>query len=64
MPKMKSNRAALKRFRVTGKGKLMRRRSWGSHLMVKKSSRRKRLLRRPALVSPMDAKRVRRMIIA
>lgn len=42
MPKMKSHRGAAKRFRVTGTGKVMRRKATGNHFLVKKSSSRKR----------------------
>lgn len=42
MPKMKSHRGAAKRFRLTGTGKLMRRKATGNHFLVKKSSSRKR----------------------
>jgi large subunit ribosomal protein L35 len=42
MPKMKSHRGAAKRFRVTGTGKVMRRKATGNHFLAKKSSSRKR----------------------
>ena len=45
MPKMKSNRGAAKRFKRTGTGKFMRKKSFGSHLLTKKSPKRKRRLR-------------------
>lgn len=62
MPKMKSNRAAAKRFRVTGSGKLRRRKQGKGHLLTSKSRKRKRNLRQSALVSPRDAKRVKRIL--
>ena len=62
MPKMKSSRAAYKRFRATGSGKLKRRRAFHSHILTKKSSKRKRLLREGTLVDESDVKRISRML--
>ena len=62
MPKMKSNRAAMKRFKKTGSGKIRRRKAYKSHILTKKSSKRKRNLRKGALVAPEDAPRVGRML--
>lgn len=62
MPKMKSNRASSKRFRVTGGGKIRRNKAYASHILTKKSRKRKRNLRKSSLVSPADAKRVRHLI--
>ena len=62
MPKMKTNKGAAKRFKRTGKGKLKRRQAYTSHLLTKKSPRRKRQLRKPDLVAKADRKRVRRML--
>jgi large subunit ribosomal protein L35 len=62
MPKMKSNRSASKRFKVTGGGKLMRGSAFRRHLLTKKDRSTKRAMRGWHLVSPGDAKRVRRMI--
>jgi large subunit ribosomal protein L35 len=50
MPKMKTHRGAAKRFKVTGSGKIRRRQQLRSHLLEKKTSRRKRRLGRPAAV--------------
>ena len=61
---MKSNRAAKKRFKVTASGKLKREKAYKSHILTKKSSKRKRKLRTPTLVSNGDSKRVKRMILA
>lgn len=47
MPKMKTNRSAAKRFKVTATGKIMHRKSGKSHLLRKKSSKRKRSLSKP-----------------
>ena len=62
MPKAKTHRGAAKRFKVTGSGKLMMNRAWHNHLLGKKSSRRKRRLRRATVVSPSEWSRVRRML--
>lgn len=64
MPKMKTNRAAKKRFKVTAKGKLKREKAYKSHILTKKSSKRKRKLRTATLVSNGDSKRVKRMLLA
>ncbi len=62
MPKMKSHRGAAKRFKRTGSGKIVRARSNKQHILTKKASKRKRQLRKSALVSPVDAKRVKQMV--
>ncbi len=62
MPKMKSNRAAMKRFKKTGTGKIRRRRAYASHLLTSKSTKRKRKLRKGTLVSPSDSKKINRML--
>jgi large subunit ribosomal protein L35 len=62
MPKMKSNRGAAKRFRTTGSGKLVRRRANKSHMLTKKSKKRKRRLGSATLASKADVARVRRML--
>ena len=49
MPKIKTNRAAAKRFKVTGTGKLKRNKAYKSHILTKKSTKRKRNLRHPAI---------------
>ncbi len=64
MPKMKSNRGAKKRFRVTASGKIKRHSAYHSHILTKKSAKRKRNLRKESMVSEADAKRVKRMILA
>jgi len=63
MPKMKSNRAAMKRFRKTGTGKVRRNKAYKSHILTKKTTKRKRGLRKATLVHPTDMKRVRRMLL-
>jgi large subunit ribosomal protein L35 len=62
MPKMKSHRGAAKRFKRTGSGKIVRARSNKQHILTKKASKRKRHLRKSAVVSSVDAKRVKQMV--
>ena len=62
MPKMKTNRAAAKRVRRTGSGKLRRMRAYKSHILTKKSTKRKRRLRKATLISKGDRKRFLRML--
>jgi len=63
MPKMKSNRGAAKRFRVTASGKIKRHSAYHSHILTKKSAKRKRNLRQEAQVDKADMPRVRKMIL-
>ncbi|RMG61215.1 MAG: 50S ribosomal protein L35 [Calditrichaeota bacterium] len=63
MPKMKSRRGAKKRFRVTATGKLKFRHNYKSHILTKKSSKRKRKLRKYSYVAAVDAPRVKEMIL-
>ncbi len=60
--KLKTKRAAAKRFSVTGSGKIRRHSSHHSHILTKKSPKRKRNLRKASLVSAADSKRVRAML--
>ena len=62
VPKLKSHRGAAKRFRLTGRGKVRRRHALKNHILTKKTTKRKRHLRKDAAVSPAFAKSVRRMI--
>ena len=62
MPKMKTHRGAAKRFKATGSGKLRRRRANHSHILTKKSSKRKRRLAQETGVHPVDAKRISRLL--
>lgn len=64
MPKMKSNSGAKKRFKLTGSGKIKREKAYASHILTKKSRKRKRDLHQSTLVSPQDAPRVHRMLQA
>ena len=62
MPKMKSNRAASKRFRLTGSGKVRRSKAYHSHILTKKSTKRKRNLRKNGLLASCDEKRIKLLI--
>ncbi len=62
MPKMKTHRGAAKRFKVTGTGKVMRRKAFKNHILEKKSAKRKRRLSGPAQVSAADTPRIDRML--
>ncbi len=58
--KMKSHRGACKRFKVTGSGKLKRNKAYKSHILTKKSQKRKRGLRKPAVLTSADLKRIKK----
>jgi large subunit ribosomal protein L35 len=62
MPKMKTDRGAAKRFKITGTGKIRRLKANRSHLLEKKSSRRTRRLGRETDVAPADRREVRRLL--
>ncbi len=62
MPKLKSNRGAAKRFSKTGKGGFKRGQSFRSHILTKKSSKRKRQLGATLQISDADVKAVRKML--
>ena len=62
MPKMKTHSGAKKRFKLTAKGKVRARHAFTSHILEKKSPKRKRALGRPAMVNPHDVPRVKRML--
>jgi large subunit ribosomal protein L35 len=62
MPKRKTSRGAAKRFNLTKGGKIKRRKACDSHLLTKKTTKRKRNLRRNDLISPADKKKVKRLI--
>lgn len=62
MPKMKTHRGAAKRFRLTGTGKVRRSKAYASHILTKKSPKRKRNLRKQTIMSPADAPGVKRLI--
>ncbi len=60
--KMKTNRSAAKRFRVTGSGKVMHFRAGKSHLLRKKNRKRKRNLKKAVEISPANLRAVRNLI--
>ncbi|MCR3921310.1 MAG: 50S ribosomal protein L35 [Firmicutes bacterium] len=62
MPKMKTHRGAAKRFKKTGSGKFKRSHANHSHILEKKSPKRKRRLRKSTVVSVTVAKRVARLL--
>jgi len=62
MPKMKTHRGAAKRFKVTGSGKIIKNNAYKRHLLESKSPKRKRGLRKDAVVSAGDTRRVKRML--
>ncbi|MGH2921766.1 MAG: 50S ribosomal protein L35 [Gaiellaceae bacterium] len=62
MPKQKTHSAAKKRFKVTAAGKILRRRAMKSHLLSKKSPKRKRRFRRDSPLSRADKREVKRLL--
>ena len=62
MPKLKTRKAAAKRFKATGTGKFMRRRAFHNHLLDNKSPKLKRHLKTKAVVDERDAENVRLML--
>jgi len=65
MPKMKTHKGAAKRFKLTGTGKVKRFKAYKSHILTKKSSKRKRNLRRAGLIATKgDIKRMKRLLLA
>ncbi|MDN5796358.1 MAG: 50S ribosomal protein L35 [Intrasporangium sp.] len=62
MPKMKTHSGAKKRFRITGKGKVMREQAGGRHLLEHKSSRYMRRIAGDVEVAPADTKRVKKLL--
>ncbi len=64
MPKMKSNRAASKRFRLTGTGKIRRNKAYKRHILTKKTHKRKRVLRQTGIAAAVDTPRIKRMLSA
>jgi large subunit ribosomal protein L35 len=62
MPKMKTHSGAKKRFKLTAKGKVRARHAFTSHILEKKSPKKKRHLGRPVILSPDDSKRVKKLL--
>lgn len=62
MPKMKTCRAAAKRFKKTGTGKLKRNKAYKSHILTKKSQKRKRNLRKAAITDASNVKAIKKIL--
>ncbi|MBN1959227.1 MAG: 50S ribosomal protein L35 [Desulfuromonadales bacterium] len=62
MPKIKTNRGAAKRFRKTGTGKIRRNKAFTSHILTKKSTKRKRDLRQSVIVAKSDERNIAQLI--
>ena len=62
MPKIKTNRAAAKRFKVTGTGKLKRNKAYKSHILTKKSTKRKRNLRQATITDATNVKNMNKVL--
>ncbi len=62
MPKIKTSRGTAKRFKVTGTGKLKRRKANLRHILTTKTRKQKRNLRHPAIVDPTNAKAIKRLV--
>jgi len=60
--KMKSHRGAMKRFKLTGSGKVKRSKAFKSHILTKKNAKRKRGLRKATLLSSADLKRIKSVL--
>lgn len=62
MPKIKTNRAAAKRFKKTSKGKFVFAKSHGSHILTKKTTKRKRSLRQSQIIKKCNEKEIRLLL--
>lgn len=62
MPKMKTKKAAAKRFKQTGSGKLKRSKAYKQHILTKKSAKTKRNLRKPALTDATNVKNMKKIL--
>ncbi len=62
MPKMKTHKGTAKRVKMTGTGKILRRRAFGGHMLAKKSNRRKRVIGSPAEITGKLAKNVKQAL--
>jgi large subunit ribosomal protein L35 len=63
MPKMKSHRGATKRFKKTATGRIKRGHAMKSHILTKKTAKRKRQLRQAAMLAKADEKRVKQLLV-
>ena len=62
MPKIKTNRGAAKRFKITGTGKIVRNKAYSNHILTKKTTKRKRNLRKSGLVDATNKKNISRLV--
>ncbi|MGD2127319.1 MAG: 50S ribosomal protein L35 [Desulfobacteraceae bacterium] len=62
MPKIKTNRGAAKRFKTTGSGKIVRNKAFANHILTKKSTKRKRNLRKSSFVDSTNRKGIARLV--
>jgi large subunit ribosomal protein L35 len=62
VPKIKTNRAAAKRFRVTGSGKIKRNKAYKRHILSSKGKKQKRHLRKSTLVAAVESRNIRQLI--
>jgi len=62
MPKMKTHRGAAKRFGLTGTGKVKRNRAFANHILTKKTSKRKRSLRKSVIMDKTNVKGIKKLI--
>ena len=62
MPKMKTSRVAAKRFKKTGTGKIVRNKAYKSHILTKKTQKRKRNLRKPTVLDQTNVKSMKKIL--
>ena len=62
MPKIKTNRSAAKRFKITGTGKLKRNKAYKRHILTKKSAKTKRKLRKQAMTDATNVKNMKKIL--
>ena len=62
MPKIKTHKGASKRFKLTGSGKIVRKKAYTNHILTKKNAKRKRRLGDNIVVSTADTKKVKRLL--
>ena len=62
MPKLKTKRGAAKRFKKTGSGKILRSKAFGNHILTKKTTKRKRSIRKSGVLNSANTKSVSRLI--
>jgi large subunit ribosomal protein L35 len=62
MPKLRTNKGAAKRFKLTAKGKVKRCKAYGNHILTKKSTKRKRNLRQIGYLDKVDTNNIRRLL--